>query len=83
VFDKFRQIDSSTTRHYSGAGLGLYIVKSFVEILGGTISVESTLGKGSLFSMRLPLNAALDGCPNTSPTIANRSGILQLDGTDT
>ncbi len=83
VFDKFRQIDSTTTRHYSGAGLGLYIVKSFVEILGGTISVESTLGKGSLFSMRLPLNAALDGCQNTSPTIANRSGILQLDGTDT
>jgi signal transduction histidine kinase len=57
VFDKFRQIDSTTTRHYSGAGLGLYIVKSFVEILGGTVSAESKLGAGSLFSVRLPVNA--------------------------
>lgn len=56
VFDKFRQIDSTTTRHYSGAGLGLYIVKSFVEILGGTVSVQSKLGEGSLFSVRLPVN---------------------------
>jgi two-component system, sensor histidine kinase and response regulator len=58
VFDKFRQIDSTTTRHYSGAGLGLYIVKSFVEILGGTVSVQSTIGKGSRFTVRLPVNAA-------------------------
>jgi signal transduction histidine kinase/HAMP domain-containing protein len=56
VFDKFCQIDSTTTRHYSGAGLGLYIVKCFVEILGGTVSVQSKLGEGSLFSVRLPVN---------------------------
>ena len=56
VFDKFSQIDSTTTRHYSGAGLGLYIVKSFVEILGGTVSVQSKFGEGSLFSVRLPVN---------------------------
>ncbi|HSK28683.1 MAG TPA: ATP-binding protein, partial [Candidatus Limnocylindria bacterium] len=56
VFDKFRQIDSTTTRHYSGAGLGLYIVKSFVEILGGTVSAQSKIGEGSLFSVRLPIN---------------------------
>jgi len=57
VFDKFRQIDSTTTRHYSGAGLGLYIVKSFVEILGGTVSAHSKIGEGSRFSVRLPINA--------------------------
>jgi signal transduction histidine kinase/HAMP domain-containing protein len=55
VFDKFRQIDSTTTRDHSGAGLGLYIVKSFVEILGGTVSVQSRMGEGSVFSVRLPL----------------------------
>jgi signal transduction histidine kinase len=54
VFDKFRQIDSATTRNYSGAGLGLYIVKNFVDLLGGTIDVRSTLGKGSVFTVRLP-----------------------------
>jgi signal transduction histidine kinase/HAMP domain-containing protein len=55
VFDKFRQIDSTTTRHYSGAGLGLYIVKSFVEILGGTVSAESKIGQGAVFSVHLPV----------------------------
>jgi len=55
VFDKFRQIDSTTTRHYSGTGLGLYIVKTFVEVLGGTITVSSTLGQGTVFTLQLPI----------------------------
>ncbi|HXV84935.1 MAG TPA: ATP-binding protein [Candidatus Binatia bacterium] len=56
IFDKFRQIDSTTTRNHSGAGLGLYIVKTFVELLNGTISVESWVGKGSVFTVHLPVN---------------------------
>ena len=59
IFDKFRQIDSATTRNYSGAGLGLYIVKNFVRILGGTIDVRSTVGEGSVFTISFPV--ALDG----------------------
>jgi signal transduction histidine kinase/HAMP domain-containing protein len=55
VFDKFRQLDSATTRNYSGAGLGLYIVKHFVDLLGGTIEVQSELGQGSVFCIRLPI----------------------------
>jgi len=58
VFDKFRQIDSATTRNYSGAGLGLYIVKNFVQILGGTIDVRSKVGDGTVFTVSFPL--ALD-----------------------
>ena len=58
VFDKFRQIDSATTRNYSGAGLGLYIVKNFVRILGGTIKVRSKVGEGSVFTVSFPV--ALD-----------------------
>ena len=56
VFDKFRQIDSTTTRNHSGAGLGLYIVKTFVELLNGTISVQSRVGEGSVFTVHLPVN---------------------------
>jgi signal transduction histidine kinase len=55
VFDKFRQIDSTTTRNHSGAGLGLYIVKTFVELLDGTITVQSNMGEGSVFTVRLPI----------------------------
>lgn len=55
VFEKFRQIDSTTTRSYSGAGLGLYIVKTFTEILGGTVGLQSKLGEGSTFVVRLPI----------------------------
>jgi signal transduction histidine kinase/HAMP domain-containing protein len=57
VFDKFRQLDSTTTRNHSGAGLGLYIVKTFVELLAGTISVQSRVGEGSVFTVHLPVNA--------------------------
>ena len=57
VFEKFRQIDSSTTRHYSGAGLGLYLVKGFVEVLGGTVSVKSKLDEGTTFTVRIPVGA--------------------------
>jgi len=59
IFEKFHQVDSATTRNYSGAGLGLYIVKTFVVLLGGTIDVSSQLGIGSVFTVRLPIKANL------------------------
>ncbi len=55
IFDEFRQADNSTSRKFGGTGLGLSIAKKYAEMLGGTITVESTLGKGSVFSIRLPL----------------------------
>lgn len=57
IFEKFHQIDSATTRNYSGAGLGLYIVKNFVVLLGGNIEVRSNVGEGSIFIVRFPLPA--------------------------
>lgn len=53
IFDKFYQIDSTSTRQFSGSGLGLAIVKAIIEGHGGTIRVESTYGEGSTFILTL------------------------------
>jgi signal transduction histidine kinase len=60
VFDKFTQADGSMTRRYGGTGLGLTLVKQMVELMGGSIGVESRVGSGTTFAiaLRLPLAAA-------------------------
>ena len=54
IFDRFTQVEGSATRRYEGSGIGLALVKEIVTLHGGTVSVESELGRGSTFTMVLP-----------------------------
>jgi CheY-like chemotaxis protein len=56
IFERFRQVDNSITRAHEGSGLGLSISRAYVEMLGGTIRVESVQGEGSKFFFSLPYN---------------------------
>lgn len=55
IFERFAQVDKSLTRNHEGSGIGLSLVKSLVELIGGKITVESEYGKGSIFTIILPV----------------------------
>lgn len=60
IFDRFFQVDSSTTRIYGGSGLGLALVREYAAAQGYTVGVESELGRGSAFTVRIPVAAVVE-----------------------
>ncbi len=57
IFDEFRQVDSTSKREFGGTGLGLAIVQKLTRMMGGQVQLESEVGKGSKFTVLLPLNS--------------------------
>jgi signal transduction histidine kinase len=86
IFERFRQVNSSLTRENEGSGIGLSLVKSLVELHGGTINLTSQLGKGSSFVIELPIKVleADDERPKPEPYLSKNQTIerIQIEFSD-
>ncbi|MDQ3284076.1 MAG: response regulator, partial [Acidobacteriota bacterium] len=82
IFEEFRQVDSGVRREFGGTGLGLALVKKFVELQGGSVRVDSKLGEGSTFTFVLPVRsrAAVVARPVETPAVkASRVLVIEDD----
>jgi len=78
IFDRFEQIDGSTTRPQEGTGIGLALTRDLVKLHGGTIGVESEPGVGSAFTVRLPVGDVPPGEPTDANTASSEANAVSL-----
>lgn len=80
IFDSFSQADNSTNRKYGGTGLGLAISRQLTQALGGTVEVESEVGRGSVFLVTLPIELPED--MDEAVKTLNRTDKSKIDGSE-
>jgi len=80
IFDKFSQVDNSSTRRHQGTGLGLAISSALVELMNGTINVESELGKGSTFWFEITIPAQKENLPDDEAFDISGARVLCVGG---
>jgi signal transduction histidine kinase len=78
IFGMFQQVDSSVTRGYGGVGLGLYIAKNYLDLMGGRIRVDSELGKGTTFVVTLPRDMFAHPLPGQVSTVAGAAAATPM-----
>ncbi len=78
IFESFRQVDSGLSRMYPGLGLGLALAKKLASLMQGEISVSSTLGQGSTFTLRIPLRAAETEAETAQVSVRAEAGPIVL-----
>ena len=91
LFQRFQQADVSTTRQFGGTGLGLALTRAFATLLGGTVTVTSEVGRGSIFTVRLPMSLAATGDatplaeidPASHDGVSDREIVLVIDDDET
>ena len=80
LFERFHQVDGTSTRRHGGTGLGLALVKRFAGLMGGTVAVESEAGRGARFAVRIPTDTdrlALLHAAETEPSPSRQAGSLE------
>ena len=82
IFNKYSQIDKSLSRNAEGTGVGLTLVKSIVELSGGSINVESELGIGSKFTVRFPSQQVLNEKIKFNNAMRNEKQNIKVEFSD-
>ncbi|HVK98673.1 MAG TPA: response regulator [Dongiaceae bacterium] len=72
IFERFRQVDGSFNRGYGGLGIGLAVIKSLLDFMGGSIAVESALDRGTTFTVHVPCRHQAQGSENLTPALQER-----------